>query len=393
MDRLDTPDFDHYPITVLPVELTVSESELLITWEDGHRSCFPLIMLRDFSPDLVTFSLQTREQNISILDIPDSLSVTEAEICDDGFISLKWLPECLVSRYHPGWLRVHCPTDPKPQFTLPDIKLWPWGLTHIPVSVPADQIQQPAGMTTWLNGIHRDGAARITGLPQEPAALADVVTAIGPVRESNFGSFFEVISRPDADSNAYTAQALAPHTDLATREYQPGLQFLFCLANQTTGGDNILVDGYAVADMLKQTSPDDYELLSSTLIPFMSRGLDTEYRYHAPLLEHDRHGKICTIRFTYWLRSPMSGNQQKIAAFYRAYRRFHEIVNDPANQIRFRLQPGDLIGFDNRRVLHGRTSFDPESGDRWLRGCYLDREELESRLRILSRNLRAQQAG
>ena len=36
-------------------------------------------------------------------------------------------------------------------------------------------------------------------------------------------------------------------------------------------------------------------------------------------------------------------------------------------------------------MLHGRTVFDPSSGRRWLRGCYSEREELESRLRMLAR--------
>ena len=41
--------------------------------------------------------------------------------------------------------------------------------------------------------------------------------------------------------------------------------------------------------------------------------------------------------------------------------------------------------FDNRRMLHGRSAFDPSSGRRWPRGCYSEREELESRLRMLHR--------
>jgi gamma-butyrobetaine dioxygenase len=59
--------------------------------------------------------------------------------------------------------------------------------------------------------------------------------------------------------------------------------------------------------------------------------------------------------------------------------------------MRFRLSPGELMAFDNRRVLHGRAGFDPDSGSRLLRGCYGEREELESRLRILYRAQRARQ--
>jgi len=42
------------------------------------------------------------------------------------------------------------------------------------------------------------------------------------------------------------------------------------------------------------------------------------------------------------------------------------------------------VVFDNRRVLHGRTEFEP-NGHRHLRGCYVDRTEFQSRLRVLAR--------
>ena len=47
--------------------------------------------------------------------------------------------------------------------------------------------------------------------------------------------------------------------------------------------------------------------------------------------------------------------------------------------------PGDLVIFDNRRILHGRDAFVQGSGARRLEGCYLETDELLSRLRVLSR--------
>jgi len=41
---------------------------------------------------------------------------------------------------------------------------------------------------------------------------------------------------------------------------------------------------------------------------------------------------------------------------------------------KFRLQPGELMLFDNSRVLHGRTSYNPNEGLRHLQGCYIDRD-------------------
>jgi gamma-butyrobetaine dioxygenase len=51
-----------------------------------------------------------------------------------------------------------------------------------------------------------------------------------------------------------------------------------------------------------------------------------------------------------------------------------------------RFEAGDLVGFDNRRILHGRDAYDPGIGRRVLRGCYIDRDDVLSRLRVLRRN-------
>jgi hypothetical protein len=37
--------------------------------------------------------------------------------------------------------------------------------------------------------------------------------------------------------------------------------------------------------------------------------------------------------------------------------------------------------FDNRRVLHGRGEFYPKTGDRVLRGTYVERDDVRSKIR------------
>jgi gamma-butyrobetaine dioxygenase len=215
--------------------------------------------------------------------------------------------------------------------------------------------------------------------------VPEIPRRIGCLRNSNFGEVWDVESRPDADSNAFTSVALAAHNDLCTHEYVPGLQFLFCLHNSCAGGDSIFVDGYAVAEQLKAESPESFAVLTTVAVPFGTRNRDSDHRFHAPVLELDAAGAIVTVRDTWWLRNPMSGDTATIKAFYAAFKRFQRLANDPGNQLQLRLRAGELAAFDNRRMLHGRTAFDPSTGRRWLRGCYSEREELESRLRMLAR--------
>ena len=245
----------------------------------------------------------------------------------------------------------------------------------------------------WLREIHIHGLALLHGLPTDPDTIERVAALIGPVRATNFGLVFDVRSKPQADSNAYTSMPLPVHTDLATREYAPGLQFLHCVQNDAAGGDTFLADGFAVADRLRRQTPDLFETLCTVPFSFANKAKDTDFRWSAPMIELDRKGEIKEVRVSPWLRAPMIAPFDSVERAYRALRRFLQLADLPEHRITLRLRAGDLLAVDNRRVLHGRTGFDPASGGRWLRGCYVEREELHSRLRILDRRMRERLAG
>ena len=69
--------------------------------------------------------------------------------------------------------------------------------------------------------------------------------------------------------------------------------------------------------------------------------------------------------------------------FYLAYRKFSSLVHSNKFTVKFRLEKGDILCVNNRRVLHGRTSFDPSSGHRHLQGYYMDQDEILGRLNYL----------
>ena len=57
---------------------------------------------------------------------------------------------------------------------------------------------------------------------------------------------------------------------------------------------------------------------------------------------------------------------KKMSKFYKAYRKFASLVHDKKFSVNFKLKPGDIFCFNNRRVLHGRKEYDPNSGHRHL---------------------------
>ena len=71
--------------------------------------------------------------------------------------------------------------------------------------------------------------------------------------------------------------------------------------------------------------------------------------------------------------------------FYNAYIFFYKQLHSKKFQISFKLKAGNIFCFDNRRILHGRTQFDPNSGNRHLQGYYIEREEITSKLNYLNK--------
>ena len=84
----------------------------------------------------------------------------------------------------------------------------------------------------------------------------------------------------------------------------PGLQFLYCLENNTDGGFSTLTDGFSVAHYLKETDPDIYQLLLTQPVNFANKGQTSDYRIRAPLFCHNEKGNLDEIRWTCWLRAP-----------------------------------------------------------------------------------------
>jgi gamma-butyrobetaine dioxygenase len=225
----------------------------------------------------------------------------------------------------------------------------------------------------------------VEGLPDDPDAGIEVAQRIGFLRETNFGVTFEVKSKPNPNNLAYTPIALPLHTDLTNQELPPGFQFLHCLANEASGGGSLFSDGFAVAEDLRAEDPAAFDLLSTISVPFRFHDGDTDIRSRKKVITLDEDGSLKEICFNAHIAGILDIAPEKMPAYYRAYRRFMQMSRDPAYLVTFKLQAGEMAVFDNRRVLHGREAFDPNTGRRHLRGCYVDRGEFESRLRVLSR--------
>ncbi len=300
-----------------------------------------------------------------------------------------WSADGHASTFHPGWLRAHRHDGSSGDSNRAERTVWDASTPGLPPTFDgASVLADDDALLEWLRALRAVGVTRLRNVPLDPDAVGRVAARVGIVRETNFGVIFDVRSEPQPISNANTSLSLPPHVDLATREYQPGLQFLHCLENSTTGGDGRYLDGFRLAAVVREEHPADFDTLTTVPWRWANRSPDSDYRWASTPIVLDRDGEVVEIRVGNWLRAPLHASFEDVEAAYAAYRTLFSLTYRDDLAIRVSYAPGDLMAFDNRRILHGRDAYEAAGGQRFLRGCYGEREELDSRIRILERRNR-----
>ena len=379
-------DFRTYPLISALTAVHTLADRIHVQWADGRVSPFHHQWLRDNCPCPQCVYTVTREQVLEIVDVAEDLIANSAQIDAEGCLCVAW-QDGHLSRFDPGWLRAHAYDDEsraERRAAKPKSKLWD---SHLKLAVFDYQalMDDDDALLQWLLAVRDIGLTQVRGVPTQPGSLKLIAQRISFIRQSNFGVLFNVQSRADADSNAYTAFNLPLHSDLPTRELQPGLQFLHCLVNDADGGESIFVDGFAIAQALRQEDPEAFRALCEIPVEFRNKDRHSDYRCLAPIIALDALGQVSEIRMANFLRGPFDACVEQMPGFYRAYRRFMAMTREARFRVMTRLNPGELWCFDNRRTLHARNAFDPATGARHFQGCYVDRDELLSRILVLQR--------
>jgi len=356
----------------------------------GETARFHAIWLRDNAPDESTRSPGNGQRLITLADIPADLRISHAAL-SGGTVQITFCGEDRPIAFDLHWLMRHRydrRADPRGRgWVAAEIACWDGGLNaSLPTARFADLEAGGKTLCDWLGALVRYGFAHMSGGPVEDGALFRVVDLFGYVRETNYGRQFEVRTEINPTNLAYTGLGLQAHTDNPYRDPVPTIQVLYCLESSAAGGDSMVVDGFAAARRLREENEEWFDLLADHCASFEYAGAaDTHLIARRPMIELTPDGEIAGVRFNNRSAAPLTDVPfDRMAAYYAAYRRFGEIIDDPAMAVSFRLDPGECFVVDNTRVLHARKAYDG-TGHRWLQGCYADRDSLLSRHRVLTR--------
>jgi gamma-butyrobetaine dioxygenase len=361
---------------------------LAATWSDGTTSFWPAIWLRDQCACPVCRH-PSGQRLFEIGDLPERPEIERVAMQADGSVRVSWRQEGHVSIYPAGFLYEHNLKSRR----LAPIRLWGADLAHLPEGDWPAVSRDPAEELGWLEAYHLHGFGLLRNVPVRPGMVAEVGDRLGFVRTTNYGRLFDVVSAPDPNNLANTALSLGVHSDNPYRDPTPGVQLLHCLLSEAPGGDSVLVDGFAAADQLRTEAPEEFELLARVPANFRFADKDADLQARTPLISVDFEGHISAVHFNNRSFAGIDGPVELVEPWFAAYRNFARILRQPERALVFRLAPGDLLVMQNERALHGRTAFDPNLGRRHLQGCYVDKDGLESRMRVLRRQIaKAQQA-
>jgi len=162
------------------------------------------------------------------------------------------------------------------------------------------------------------------------------------------------------------------HTDGSFEPSPPATMLMYCETPSSMGGLSTLALGDELLGHIARTAP---EALPGLRRPDAFR-IRRDDREAARAVFEDR-GDRLRLAFRYADDLPIRVHPEA----EEGYRIVREWVADPTNAIAFRLESGEVLIFDNARMLHGRTAFPTDSG-RHLHGLWCDGVDADPGIRF-----------
>lgn len=256
-----------------------------------------------------------------------------------------------------------------------------------------DYMNDDAKFAAAMRNLSRMGLIFVKDIPKSREMVEKIATRMGPLRNSFYGSTWDVKTVPQAKNVAYTNQHLGFHMDLLYMNEPPGYQLLHCLENSCEGGESLFADTFRIADVIKQDQPDQWRELTQRRLGYEYVHEDSIYHNTWPVIEVDeKTSDTRHVNYSPPFQSALPGvrireeaNHDNHTLFRKGLRRFAGLLEKPKYIFQLKLNPGECVIFANRRIVHARNKFNTTNGSRWLAGAYVDEDALLSRFAVCKR--------
>ena len=368
------------------VKVINSGKAILLSPKNGASLRFHSTWLRDNALDTKTRDKNNGQRLITVSDVPVKTYIKSALLNKKSKeITINFLPKKKQVIFSTNWLKNNA-YDKKQVgskvWINPDLKIWSKNsLKRIPIINYKTAKSNKKLLINWLKSLNSFGFAKITGCEKKTGTVIKIAKLFGYVRETNYGKYFDVKSKTNAINLAYTNHGLQAHTDNPYRNPVPTIQILHCIKNSTKGGETKVIDGFNAALHLKKKNKKYFDLLSKYCSRFeFKRKKNIHLKSRFPMIKLSPDRELIAIHFNNRSIAPLTDvPYNDMLNYYKAYRKFSKIIDDPKMAIKFKLKEGDCFIVDNTRVLHARTAYSG-TGSRLLQGCYADKDGLLSKI-------------
>ena len=370
-----------------------SGRRVAVTWADGLMSHYHFIWLRQqvFHPAFGRPELSD-DAPPRLPDDALSLRVRECRL-HDGELVIDWDNDGEQTKHACAWLRDNAyDRELRLARKLKPIT-WTGAQAHqLPWLDWQEIVNSDEALWEMYAAIRDVGLVRLRNSPVEAGKVTALAQRFGPLRATDFGTLFDIVSRPSASAGragnigASGTNTLGPHTDEGWRYAPPGINFHHCLESTPgAGGASNLCDGLLAAERLRGNDPAAFEFLSTVPLRFAAERNPQERFYaYGRCITVDLDGAVTGIRFSDRTLGVQDLPEDMIEPAYRAFGAFAQELYAVDLTYSHALVPGESHVFDNHRVLHARGAFDTQAGPRRIQQCSVDREECHNRLRILA---------
>ena len=149
------------------------------------------------------------------------------------------------------------------------------------------------------------------------------------------------------------------------------------------------MDGFKLAEEICKSNPEHFYILYSIPLSYHLTGSGHKYLNTTPSIVLDPEtGQVTRVHFNNCRRLPLhpqtsSQLQQPRISNTKAVwcvNDFHDHDEKRISAVHIHLEPGNLLTFDNHSLMHARIAY---TGLRQMCGCYINKEDLVSKLRVL----------
>ncbi|MCJ1469386.1 hypothetical protein MMC07_008019 [Pseudocyphellaria aurata] len=278
-------------------------------------------------------------------------------------------------------------------------------------STPTDYkafIESTNALHHALVTLQKYGLIFLYNVPSQPDAITHISNRVGLIRNTIYGSTWDVRPVPSAKNVAYTACHLGFHMDLLYMADPPELQILHCLGASKQGGESLFSDTLHAVELMRQQCNPLLKSLMEFPVTYWYKNDGFNFQHTkrtiemiSPLEDYTRQADnvsqfATTVKAVNWsppFQAPLlfdigdiefhsrAGNS--LSNYLESIKTFKKLIEDPASVFETKLDEGTCVIFNNRRIVHARRAFSDKEGKRWLRGAYVDGDAFRSRMRIL----------